>query len=91
MHRRVARDVATRKTPSKTLEIGAGNLNHVQYEPGSEIYDVVEELIELPEKSPRRHRIRHAFRSVDEIQNEKYDRIVSIACPWRPDANRNSQ
>jgi len=79
MHRRVARDAAERKTPSRTLEIGAGNLNHVLYEPDSEIYDVVEALIELPEKSPRRHRIRHAYRTIDEIQNEKYDRIVSIA------------
>ena len=79
MHRRVARDVAARKTSSRTLEIGAGNLNHVQYEPDSKIYDVVEELIELPEKSPQRHRIRHAYRSVDEIRNEKYDRIISIA------------
>jgi hypothetical protein len=79
MHRRVASDIATRKTPSRTLEIGAGNLNHVQYEPGSEIYDVVEDLIEVLEMSPRRRLIRHAYRSVDEILNEKYDRIVSIA------------
>ena len=79
MHRRVADDAATRKTPSRTLEIGAGNLNHVEYEPVREIYDVVEEITELPAKSPRKHRIRHAYRTVDEIQNEKYDRIVSIA------------
>jgi hypothetical protein len=79
MHRRVARDAAARRTPSRTLEVGAGNLNHVQYEPEGEIYDVVEDLIELPERSPRRNRIRHAYRSVDEIENEKYDRIVSIA------------
>ena len=79
MHRRVARDAATRKTPLTTLEIGAGNLNHVQYEPEVEVYDVVEDLIELPQKSPYRHRIRHSYRSVDEIRNEKYDRIVSIA------------
>jgi hypothetical protein len=79
MHRRVARDSATRKDSSRTLEIGAGNLNHLQYEPDSKIYDVVEELTELPEKSPHRHSIRRAYRSVDEIQNEKYDRIISIA------------
>ena len=79
MHRRVARDAAARRTPSTTLEVGAGNLNRVQYEPEGEIYDVVEGLIELPERSPRRNRIRHAYRSVDEIENEKYDRIVSIA------------
>jgi len=79
MHRRVARDFATRKAFSRTLEIGAGNLNHVQYEPENEIYDVVEELTELPEKSPHRHSIRHAYRRVAEIQNEKYDRIISVA------------
>jgi len=79
MHRRIASDAGTRNVPSRTLEIGAGNLNHVQYEPVSEIYDVVEELVELPEKSPRKHRIRHAYRTVDDIHNEKYNRIVSIA------------
>jgi hypothetical protein len=79
MHRRVASDFSVRKIPSRTLEIGAGNLNHVPYEPGTEIYDVVEELIELPETSPRRHHIHHTYRSVGEIQNEVYDRIVSIA------------
>jgi len=79
MHRRVARDFETRKASSRTLEIGAGNLNHVQYEPENEIYDVVEELTELPEKSPHRHSIRHAYRRVAEIQNEKYDRIISVA------------
>jgi len=79
MHRRVARDAVNRATPSKTLEVGAGNLNHVQYEPKSEIYDVVEELLELPEASPRRNRVRNAYRTVHEIRNESYNRIVSIA------------
>ena len=79
MHRRVAGDASSRNTPSKTLEIGAGNLNHVQYEPEPEIYDVVEELVELPENSPRRHRVRRAYRTVYEIRNETYNRIVSIA------------
>lgn len=79
MHRKVAADVAGRNSTARTLEIGAGNLNHLLYEPDLGPYDVVEALTELPARSPRRNRVRNAYASADEIQNERYDRIVSIA------------
>src|SRR2546426_7557068 len=47
MHRKVAEDVAKAATNVTTLEIGAGNLNHLRYEPLSGFYAVVEPLTDL--------------------------------------------
>ena len=79
MHRKVAADVAGKaKTPS-TLEIGAGGLNHLKYEPPSDSYDVVEALTEIIAHSPFRSRVSRAYADLGEIQNTRYDRIISIA------------
>src|SRR5436190_17070369 len=56
MHRRVARDVASGDMRRRTLEIGAGALNHLSYEPPSATYDVVEEMTDLCFFSPHRGR-----------------------------------
>src|SRR5262245_59187993 len=66
MHRKVAADVADRTGEWRTLEIGAGNLNHLRYEPESRQYDVVEPLIDLVEKSPARHKVGNVYRDVGE-------------------------
>jgi len=79
MHRMVGADVANVTVAPRTLEIGAGNLNHLKYEPPSDCYDVVESLAELIENSPYRDRIRRAYQSIDEVRRTQYDRIVSIA------------
>jgi len=79
MHRRVAQDVAAGAIGHKTLEVGAGTLNHLSYEPPSPTYDVVEEKTDLCLHSPHRGRVRNVYRSLDDIQGVRYDRIVSIA------------
>ncbi|MEO8377912.1 MAG: methyltransferase domain-containing protein [Candidatus Sumerlaeota bacterium] len=79
MHRMVAEDVRGGKKDQSTLEIGAGNLNHLQYEPRSAAYDVVEPLEELCLESPRFNRIRKLYGSVTEVSGKEYDRIISIA------------
>jgi len=79
MHRKVAADVADPRAASTTLEIGAGSLNHLPYEPRVQNYDVVEPFSELFEKSPHRARIGHVYRDIDEIRGSSYDRVVSIA------------
>ena len=79
MHRMVAADVANRKADYTTLEIGAGGLNHLPYEPASTPYDVVEPFEELQANSPFRSRISNFHRDLAEIQNKRYDRIISIA------------
>jgi len=79
MHRKVASDVAD-GSPKATLEIGAGNLNQLPYEPYSEPYDIVEPFRELYESSPHRQRVRNIYDDVSQIpQEHRYDRITSIA------------
>jgi hypothetical protein len=86
MHRRVAR----RGGSGALLEIGAGNLNHVRFEPAVEPYDVVEPFHELWHDSPYRGCIRHFFDDVADVPaGVSYQRIVSVAAlehlthlPW---------
>jgi len=79
MHRKVAQDVTI--PPAKaTLEIGAGNLNQLPYEPHSQPYDIVEPFRELYASSPHRGRLRDIYNDVSEIPSDRrYDRITSIA------------
>ena len=79
MHRKVAEDV--RKGARKsTLEIGAGTLNQLPYEPSSDPYDIVEPFRELYESSPHRRRIRNIFDDISRVPPEtKYERVTSIA------------
>jgi hypothetical protein len=79
MHRRVASDVSAQGQAPSTLEIGAGNLNHVRYEPPAGRYDVVEPLTALAEKSLYRSRVTDVYADVSQVRGLQYDRIVSIA------------
>lgn len=75
MHRQVARQ---RGAP--VLELGAGTLNHLPFEPGVEPYDIVEPFRALYEDSPQLRRVRDAFDSQADIpEGRRYRRIVSIA------------
>lgn len=78
MHRRVAQ----RARPGQCiLELGAGTLNHVRYERplGPARYDIVEPFRALYEDSPRRADIDNAYDSIEQIEGQGYDRIISIA------------
>ncbi len=80
MHRQVAADVVQTDASQKTLEVGAGTLNHLRYEPLSTHYDIVEPFRELYESSPFLHKINSIFPDISEIPPApKYDRIISIA------------
>lgn len=79
MHRKVAKDVQNSNKSLATLEIGAGTLNQLQYEPGGIVYDIVEPFKELFKDSPRLKAIRHIYHDIGEIDNMKYDRITSVA------------
>ena len=79
MHRKVAADVRDTRQNFATLEIGAGNLNHLGYEPLSKSYDIVEPFKELYEDSPHRARVTKVYRDLDEIEGRHFDRIISIA------------
>ena len=79
MHRQAAR--RSELPPAhRLLEIGAGTLNHLPYEPPEAIYDAIEPTTEMYDDKDGRDRIRHFYRDIAEIESgNRYDRIVSIA------------
>jgi hypothetical protein len=79
MHRCVAAD-AKKPPVAATLEVGGGTLNHLEHEPNTKVYDVVEPFKYLYETSPARSRVRRFYDDIDEIPDgTKYGRIISIA------------
>jgi hypothetical protein len=77
MHRQVSEAGAGR---GPVLELGAGGLNHVQWEPSGEAYDVVEPLAELYTGQSELQRIRRVYTDIEEIPREQaYRRIISVA------------
>jgi len=68
MHRRVAADVSDKQINPETLEIGAGNLNHLPYEPGISNYDVAEPFLELMQSSGNNKRVRNAFTGIINVK-----------------------
>ena len=78
LHRRVAADTAGGPVP--TLEIGAGTLNQLNFEPPNAAYDIVEPFAELYADSPLRGRVRQIFADVADVPaTRRYERITSVA------------
>jgi hypothetical protein len=79
MHRAIAED-ALESNPGPTLEIGAGTLNQLPYEPHSTPYDVVEPFEALYLDSPLLNRVRHIYRDITDVPTtSRYARLTSIA------------
>ena len=79
LHLQVAADVAQGPVGA-TLELGAGTLNQLAFEPPSNAYDIVEPFEALYRDSPQRGRIRAVFADIREVpQRPAYDRITSVA------------
>jgi SAM-dependent methyltransferase len=79
LHRQVAADVA-RGAARSTLELGAGTLNQLAYEPASDAYDIVEPFEDLFRDSPKRDRIRDVYADAGEVPADRlYDRVTSVA------------
>lgn len=80
LHKKVAEDVHNLNQNLSTLEIGAGTLNQLQYEPQGEVYDIIEPFKSLFEGSQELQKIRNIYDDIDEIPLENtYERIISIA------------
>ena len=80
MHRQVAADVTAGLRDVSTLEIGAGTLNQLPFEPVVGPYDIVEPFRALYEQAPGRERVRHAFDDIREAKaHGPYDRITNVA------------
>lgn len=79
LHRQVAADVAGGPAGA-TLELGAGTLNQLAFEPPSDAYDIVEPFAALYRDSPQRGRVRAVFADIRQVpQGAAYDRITSVA------------
>lgn len=76
LHKKVAKSSAKEK---KTLEIGAGTLNQLDFEQ-PRVYDIVEPYKKLFENSPNLKYVRNIYADIAEIKDEQYDRIISVAC-----------
>lgn len=80
LHKKVADDVATLSKNRSTLEIGAGTLNQLQFEPVGDAYDIIEPFKSLFEHSDELKNIRSVYDDIDEVPiDKKYDRIISVA------------
>lgn len=85
MHRQVASgasDDSSSLPPRSTLEIGAGTLNQLPYEPADcGPYDVIEPMQFLLHDSPHRARVRHVYSDISEVPPSAcYDRVTAVAC-----------
>lgn len=77
MHRQIARDETS---DGRILELGAGTLNHLDYEAKYQIYDVVEPFAALYANSPNLKKVRNIYADIGEIAPDMhYDRIISVA------------
>ena len=77
LHKKVAKDSMAHLS---TLELGAGNLNHLKYEIIGNEYDIVEPFQALYENKSNKNQIRTIYNLIEDIPlTNKYDRIISCA------------
>jgi hypothetical protein len=80
LHRMVAKDIQNSNNDYKTLEIGAGTLNQLPFEPTILNYDVIEPFSYLYENSKYLDRVKNIYKDIRDINNfTKYLRITSVA------------
>jgi len=79
LHKKVAHDVVGTALSKATLEIGAGTLNQCDYEPHHHQYDIIEPFTALYQDSSKLAHVRKVYDDIGDIQDQKYDRITSIA------------
>lgn len=79
LHRQVAADLGGGRGQA-TLELGAGTLNQLPYEPDAAPYDIVEPFTALFANSPLLDRVRQVFTDVADVPaDSRYGRITSVA------------
>jgi len=79
LHRQVAADVA-HGPAGATLELGAGTLNQLAFEPANPAYDIVEPFEELYRDSALTAGVRAIYADVADVPaGGAYDRITSVA------------
>jgi hypothetical protein len=74
------KSISERRPGERIMELGAGTLNHVPYEQGASVYDVVEPFQELLTSSPHRDQVSTIYDDISAISRDnRYDRIISVA------------
>lgn len=74
------RQVAAVTSGVRVLDLGAGSLNHRQYESDSLTYDIVEPFTALYQSSPELARVNRIYPTIQDVPSAPaYDRIFSIA------------
>lgn len=70
-----------KKLLNKTLEIGAGSLNHLPWEnfKKNKKYDVIEPKKFLYKKNKNKKFVNHFYKDLEKAPNNSYDRIISSA------------
>ncbi len=61
------------------LEIGAGTLNHLNFDKSYESYDVIEPFKELYLNSKNRNKVNNFYSDVGDLEKKKYDYVISFA------------
>jgi SAM-dependent methyltransferase len=80
MHKKVGEDIAQGDYTGETLDVGAGTLIQMGYEPVGRGYDIVEPLESLYEDSKYKESVRTIFDDIGDIpEGQRYDRITSVA------------
>lgn len=80
MHKQIAKNMNNAVKIRSTLEIGAGTLNQIPFEPEAGPYDIVEPSEMLYKNSPYIGRIRNIYADISEVPSTlRYDRVTSIA------------
>ena len=80
LHRTVSSDLESITTDPVTLEIGAGSLNHLPYEPEVSTYDIIEPFSALLSLGEDHSRVRNQYLDIRDVpEQNRYDRIISIA------------
>ena len=80
LHRQVAADVRGVAAPAATLELGAGTLNQLAYEPAGGAYDIVEPFEALFQGSPLIGGVRGHYADIRQIpEARRYARVTSVA------------
>ncbi len=82
LHKQVADDLLKSKeklSNISTLEIGAGTLNQLNYEPVVGPYDIIEPCNDFVYNSENKKKLRNHFKDISNISHSHYDRITSCA------------
>lgn len=69
LHKKVAADTQG-LNGHKTLEIGAGTLNQLDFEQDFSHYDIIEPFTDLYQGSPRLSKIRKIYKDISEVAHE---------------------